>query len=64
MRNTLIAALSILALVALLVGSILHVMGIVSATTSQHAMTVGTAGWFLTAPLWMRRKGSTHQTAS
>jgi len=46
--------LSMLALIVLLVLPVLHTLGLVGQAASRWAISLGTLGWFATAPLWMR----------
>ena len=48
--------ISIAALAVLLIAPALHAMGVVSPAISRYGIVVGTIGWFLTAPLWIRRE--------
>ena len=53
MKTALIVA-SALALVLLLVLPLLHALGLASVEANRYGMTLGTIGWFATAPFWMR----------
>ncbi len=46
--------LSMVALIVLLVLPILHAYGVASYEASRWGITLGTVGWFATAPFWMQ----------
>jgi len=48
--------ISMAALAVLLVAPALHALDVVSPAISRYGMVAGTIGWFLTAPLWIRRE--------
>jgi hypothetical protein len=47
--------LSFLALGVLFTAPMLHAAGLVSEAASRYGMILGTAGWFTTAPFWIRK---------
>ena len=53
MRKVLIVV-SLAALGMLFVGPVLHAAGIAPPEVSQYGILAGTAGWFATAPFWMK----------
>jgi len=48
------AAISVLALVILIAGPLLHALGPISADAGQYAILAGTIGWFVSAGFWVK----------
>ncbi|MBX7259638.1 MAG: hypothetical protein K1Y02_24995 [Candidatus Hydrogenedentes bacterium] len=58
MRN-LLMAVSILALVVLMLGPTLYFLGKVDLETNKHILLAGTVLWFVVTPFWMKEKSGT-----
>ena len=55
--KTLMTILAIAALGLTIIPSILVFTGSMELSMHKHLMTVGTILWFVTAPIWFRKKG-------
>jgi hypothetical protein len=53
--KTLVVTISVASLGVLLAAPMLYVLGVATAATGRYGMVIGTLGWFLTSPFWIRR---------